>query len=191
MRIERLPGTANVIRFPIAARARPTLALLREITPDVREIAAIAETFELPLPGCEFRHQVDAETAEYILNQVEPAPGPRRTAALREILPPLLTAAVQGCRDASDAASAALDARQVLAFAKTRGGYWLDPLQERAERLSRDAAKKLVLAHTRSEEAEGAARAVQLALAGETWTPFDLHAEAELLFFGAGHSAAG
>ena len=33
----------NVLRFPIERRARPTLDLLREIAPDVREVLNIAD----------------------------------------------------------------------------------------------------------------------------------------------------
>ncbi len=47
----------------------------------------------------------------------------------------------------------------------------------------------MVEAHLRSEEAEGAHRAVRLALRGEVWAPFDLQAEAEALFFGGRRSA--
>ena len=43
MRIDLLPGTENVLRFPVERRACPTLALLREIAPDMREVWAIAE----------------------------------------------------------------------------------------------------------------------------------------------------
>jgi hypothetical protein len=45
MRPDMLPGTPNVVRFPVERRARPTLDLMREIAPDVREVPAIAEVF--------------------------------------------------------------------------------------------------------------------------------------------------
>ena len=67
MRIELLTGTTNVMRFPVERRARPTLDLLREIEPDVREVLQVAESFQLPLPGAELRDAVDEEVAEHIL----------------------------------------------------------------------------------------------------------------------------
>jgi len=66
--------------------------------------------------------------------------------------------------------------------ARAVGGYWLDAAEQRRERLEREAAVWLLEAHLRSEEAEGVARAVRLALSGETWTPYDHHREADALF---------
>lgn len=69
MRIERLPRTVNVLRFPVERRAQPTLALLREIAPDVREVLATAAAWDLESPVLDLRARVDAETAQYILDQ--------------------------------------------------------------------------------------------------------------------------
>jgi hypothetical protein len=57
-------------------------------------------------------------------------------------------------------------------------------MEERADGLTVMAADLLVEAHLRSEEAEGANRAVRMAMHGETWVPFVLQAEAEALFLG-------
>lgn len=57
MTIELLPGTTNVVRFPIEERARPTLDLLREIA---REVGLVADFHGLDLPSPDFRHRVDA-----------------------------------------------------------------------------------------------------------------------------------
>jgi hypothetical protein len=61
-----LPCTGNVVRFPIEERARPMLDLLRELAPDVRRVELTAEVFHLAMQDPGFRHQVDAEAAEYI-----------------------------------------------------------------------------------------------------------------------------
>jgi len=45
MQTDAMPGTSNVLRFPVERRARPTLDLLREIAPDVREVLATADDF--------------------------------------------------------------------------------------------------------------------------------------------------
>ena len=68
MRAKTLPGLSNVVRFPVERRARPTMELLREIAPDVREVMAIADTFDLDVP-VDLRERVDAETAQYIVEQ--------------------------------------------------------------------------------------------------------------------------
>ena len=70
MRIEMLPGMTNVVRFPVERRARPTLELLRDIAPDVREVLSIAEAFDLDMPAPGLRDRVDLETAEHILNMI-------------------------------------------------------------------------------------------------------------------------
>ena len=81
-----------------------------------------------------------------ILNQVDPQPGPARTAALRELLRPLLVVAVRACRDARMAAAISAEAQRRLALAKADGGDWIMPLTERATDLSRHAAELLVAA---------------------------------------------
>ena len=89
------------------------------------------------------------------------------------------------------AAAISAEAQRRLALAGAEGGYWIMPLTERATDLSCHAAELLVTAYILSEEAEGAARAASLAGSGQPWTPFDLCAEAEALFFGDKHSARG
>ena len=86
------------------------------------------------------------------------------------------------CRDAHDAAVAAAEAQQTLIHAQTEGGYWLEPLETKAEDLTEHAVELLVEAHRRSEEAEGVARAVGIALRGENWKPVARHETVEELF---------
>ncbi len=189
MRIELVSGTDNVVRFPVERRARPTMDLLREIAPDVREVLQLVESFDLDEPVHDLRHRVDAEMAEHILNHVRPEPGLQRRADLAALLVPVVARGIEACRVAHDAALAATKAQQRVVEAQSEGGYWLAPMEERAEALSTAAAQLLVDAHVRTEEAEGAARAVGMAVRGETWVPFNLQAEAEALFFGGGRSA--
>jgi hypothetical protein len=184
MRIELVAGATNVVRFPVERRARPTMDLLREIAPDVREALNVVESFGLPMPAHDARHTADAEMADHIINHVRPEPGPQRRASLEALLEPMVISAVAACRTAHDAALAAMEAQQRVVDAQTQGGYWLQPMEERAEGLTVTAAQLLVEAHLRSEEAEGANRAVRMAMRGETWVPFVLQAEAEALFFG-------
>jgi len=180
MHFERLPGTTNVVRFPIERRATPTLALLREIAPDVREVLAFADAFALEAPEPGLRDQVDAATAEHILNQVA-LHGPEREAMLYDIEAPVIVAAVKACRDANEFALAAVEARRVVAESELACGLSLEPQRRRAERLTGQAARLMVTAHARAEEAEGVSRAVAMARCGEAWAPRDVAAEMEQL----------
>jgi len=181
MRVELLPGMKNVLRFPIERRARPTLDLLREIAPDVREVLNIVEAFGMELPAHDLREQVDAATAEYITNQV-PTSGPGRVSMLTELLDPVVAAAVAACRASHDIWLEAAEARQVLLRAQSDELFWIEPLPSRTEALTRRAAEWFLVAHMRVEEAEGVARAVGIARRGEEWLPRDGRAEADALF---------
>ncbi len=90
MRIELVSGTDNVVRFPVERRARPTMNLLREIAPDVREVLQLVESFDLDGPAHDLRHRVDAEMAEHILNHVRPEPGLQRQTDLAALLAPVV-----------------------------------------------------------------------------------------------------
>jgi hypothetical protein len=101
--------------------------------------------------------------------------------ALEALLDPVVARAVAACRAAHDGAVDATEARQALLRAQTAAQVRIEPLQERAEALTLTAARLLIEAHARVEEAEGVARAVGIARRGETWMPRDPQAEAEAL----------
>ena len=180
MRIETLPGTTNVLRFPTERRARPTLELLRMIKPDVRELLAVAETFDLAVPGTNRRDHVDAETARYIVEQYADG-GATLKGGLEALLEPVVATAIGACRAANDLAVDAADAQDELLRAETDGHFWIEPLRERAQALTLKTAELLIEAYTRSEEAEGVARAVRLAGRGVPWTPRNCRADEEAL----------
>lgn len=181
MASELLPGTANVLRFPIEERGRPTLELMRILTPDVRTLDLLAEGYGLELPASDFRDRVDSEAAEYVLNHVDPTPGPRRSAQLQAMLDPLVVKAVETARAARRAWAVVGEGRRQAAYARRAGGIWVQPLEERLNENERRAAKASLEAHLRAEEAEGVARAVNLARAGEPWTPRDVAADMDAL----------
>lgn len=187
---DRLAGTDNVIRFPIEERARPTLALMRDLAPDVRAVELTAEAFGVALPPVDFRHRIDGEAAEYIMNNIDARRGDARDTALRAMLDPLVAEAVAASRAWRRAATAAADARRREAQARTEGGYWMDALERRMNELEREAANLVVDAYVRSEEVEGVARAVRLARSGQAWMRYDVHREAEALFFGGDRKSA-
>ena len=180
MRLELVPGTTNVVRFPVERRARPTLDLLRAIAPDVRELLSVAETFGLDVPEPDLRDRADAATAEDILNHLAGTGGTSQ-GSLDALLDPVVARAVAACRAAHDVAADAADAQRIL-LVQTAGHEWMEKLQERAEALTLKTAELLIEAHARVEEAEGVARAVGMARRGETWTPRDPRVEAEALF---------
>jgi phosphoglycolate phosphatase-like HAD superfamily hydrolase len=178
MRVDFVPGMTNVVRFPSERRARSTLDLLRDIVPDIRRVLNLAETFGMEAAEHDLRAQVDAATAEHILNQVPPDAAARE-AMFAETERPVVERAVQACRAAYDAEADAAAAQEALLRAQPAGGCWVEPLREKAEVLTRRAVELLIVAHARSEEAEGVARAVGLARRGQAWVPRDIWAETE------------
>lgn len=181
MSVELLSGTTNVVRFPIERRARPTLELLRGIAPDVREVMNVAEAFGMERPLPDLREQADVATAEHIANQI-PAGGAEREALLGDMLEPIIAEAIASCRAAHDAWLEAAAAEEALVRARQAGHFPSEALEERAAALARRAAEHLLVAHMRTEEAEGVARAVGFARSGEAWRPRDVRRQAEELF---------
>jgi hypothetical protein len=182
MRLEMIRGATNVMRFPLERRLGQSLSLLRSIAPDHREIGALAEAFGVTPPSAELRHVSDAVVANMIRRRV-PAFGPEREKALAGVLTRFLDQAFAAFRRADAGLAAAADALERLTVATALGAPRLDPIAELADHFSRAAALLLIHAHIGAEQAEGAARAVDLAQRGETWRPFDLSTEADALFF--------
>jgi hypothetical protein len=186
MSVELLSGMTNVVRFPVERRAWPTLELLRGIAPDVRQVMNVAEAFGMERPVPDLRERADVATAEHIANQI-PAGGVKRERLLGEMLDPIIAEALASCLAAHDAWLEAAAAEEVLVRARQAGHFPSEALEERAVALARRAAERLLVAHMRTEEAEGVARAVGFARRGEAWQPRHVHREAEELFrFAAG-----
>ena len=187
MQDERVARSGNVVRFPVERRT--TLELLHGIAPDVREVSLLAEKYRIEVPHA-LQGQADQEAAEYILNQV-PADGRERADILRGMSSHAVGAAVAAVLGLRRAAEAATAARRGLAVAKAGSGYWLHDLQHAASEADIDAAEALMAAHSRTLEAFGVARAVGMAMRGETWAPRDLHAEADWLLAAEARRRAG
>ena len=181
MSVELLSGTTNVVRFPVERRAPLTLEVLRGIAPDVREVMNLAEAFGMERPVPDLRERADVGTAEHIANQI-PAGSAEREALLGEMLEPIIAEAIASCRAAHDAWLEAAAAEEVSVRARQAGRWPSEPLEERAAALARRAAERLLVAHMRTEEAEGVARAVGFARSGEAWRPRDVRREGEELF---------
>lgn len=166
-----MPGLTNVVRFPIELRMAPSIDLIYEIEPDVREVLSVGESFFLVLPDLDLRDQVDAHTAAYIAEHVLPLAPHERRPALDEMLRPIVARAVEACRTADQVGKRSVEAQQRLHQAQVTGSSWLEPLEQAADGLLQEAAELLILAHQRCQEAHGVNRAVGLARRGEAWTP--------------------
>ena len=181
---------AVIFRFPVEKRVRPTLDLLYEIAPDARAVSLLMESYAIEDPTAGLRDAADRAMAEHIAGNVMPQNGRLRRHELEACLAPLVDAAVSACRAAHDAMSAAAAAGRKLEAARSEGGYWLAAIEQRAHALDEQAARLMVSAAMRCEEAFGAARAVRLAMVDTAWAPRDVAAEAEALFFGDSRTAA-
>lgn len=179
MQIELVPGLTNVIRFPIEDRMRPSIELIYDIQPDAREVLAVAEAFHLESCNTDLQHIVDQETATFIAEQLPPANSEDRQAALIALSEPVVARAVEACRRQRIIAVQAVEAQQRALWAKTTDGYWLAPLEERAEGLTKQAAELLLAAYARCQEALGVNRAVGIARRGETWAPYDARVDSD------------
>jgi len=172
--IELMPGLTNVLRFPVEERVAPSMAVIHGIEPDVREVLQVCEGFFLELPDPEHANQVDAETADYIAEQVLPLAPSERGPALDDLLRPVVATAVEAYRRADQVGKRAVAAGERLALAQAGGGQWLGLLERDADGLLSRSAELLVLAHQRCQEAHGVSRAVGMARSGETWTPYSV-----------------
>ncbi len=181
MHIELLPGTANVVRFPVERRAKATMELLWEIQPDLDVVHLNADTFGLEVPEMtELEAETDAETAEWIANQVPPR-GPERAVMLRELEQVALEDAVKACLKSSDAWAEVREAERLVKEAEDEGHSAIDALRGRVCELARKASALMVVAASKAAGVRGVSRAVGIARRSETWAPRDLEAEFEVL----------
>ena len=161
----------NVVRFPSERAARPLMERVCAAEPAVREVVFAAESLGLAMPAADLRDRADEETARHIAEQVLPLAPSERRLALDVLLAPVAMTALRACADAAWASGRFAAALRDVEQARQEGGHWMEPLEERAEALAREAGRLLVSAHGRCQEAHGVARAVGLARRGEAWTP--------------------
>jgi hypothetical protein len=167
------PPSANAVCFQAERRSRPSLWLLRQIAPHPRGMGVVAEAFGLPTPPMMVQSAADRDMADLIRSKPLSEEPAVRDADLNNLLRPLVEAAVTACWKADDLLRQAAAAQALLPQAEKAGAdvRWLAPLRAVADRLMTRAAGFLVVAHLRSEKAEGAARAIGFARRGEVWEP--------------------
>lgn len=178
MNIELLPGLTNVIRFPTEERTQPSVLLLHEIEPDVREVLNIVEAFGFEGYDADLANATDRETARHIAEQILPVAGPGLNKALDDLLAPSVETAVAACRAAHASSLRSTLAQTKLHAAQVDGSAWLEPLEERAEAATLETVGLLIVASSRCQEVRGINRAIRLARKGEPWTPYDPQADA-------------
>jgi hypothetical protein len=171
----------NVIRFPVELRARPSIALVLDLAPDLQEVTLIAEAFGLEAPDPDIRDDADRSMVKRIALTIFPVNADEQGNTLGAMSKPMIERALAACIDARQAALLADEAGEKLAA----GGYWLAPLEAAHEAQAIEAARLQIIAHEATQQAIGADRAVGFAKRGEPWRPFDVHEEAEVLFSGA------
>jgi hypothetical protein len=164
MRYETLTLGGNVIRFPVELRAKPSIHLLMDVAPDLREVELIAEAFGFDAPDREGRAKAD-RAMELPVDRQE------RRAALNAILKPLVDCAVAACAQARQASLRSDADNEKFAKAQMEGGYWLAPLKEAADYWAVEAARLQIVAHEAAQTAHGAGRAIEFPKRGETWRP--------------------
>lgn len=182
MSVDFLRNQSNMIRVPVERRARPSLEVMRELAPDVREVLAIAEAFGMDTPAHDLRARVDEETAEHIAVHLASNDPPYvRTAFLDKLLDPLVAGTIEACREVRASWIEATRARDALHEAPSAGENWSGIAGQRADTLVGRAAAFLIIAHARVEETEGVVRAVGFARRGEPWVTRDHDAETDAL----------
>jgi hypothetical protein len=181
MRYETIGLGSNVIRFPIEARAKPSLDLLSDVAPDMREVELIAEAFGFDAPDPEGRDKADRAMAETLAKTALSADQKDRRAALDAMLKPYVDHAVATCGEARQAALHSDEAGEKLASAQIEGGYWLQPLETAANGWAVAAARLQIDAHEAAQAAHGAARAIAFAGRGEAWRPSNVHEDIEAI----------
>lgn len=160
--------TAQAARALTPDRVSDIPALRRRAAPGTRGLELLALAFGLPQPPTGLGAAA-AEVMADLIRELDLPPGSRAWHdALQGLLRPVMDAAVAARREAEDEFRQATLALENLRDAReAREDRRLLALLERgAERLVARAAELLIVAHMRSEEAEGAARAVRLARRG-------------------------
>ena len=180
--LNHLRAHPNVVRFPVEQRVEPSLELLGDIAPNADLVGLLIEGTDLETSITEARDDADRDAAERIMNEVDPAPGPRRRQALTAMLDAILVPAIEACRRANNAWAKHEAAERRYDVALREGECWLAPLADKMSAQTGRATELVVEAYILSQKALGTARAIRLAMRNEPWSPFDLGAEAAALF---------
>ena len=184
MQIELLPGPTNVIRFPLEERVRPSIMLLHEIEPDVRELMNLAAAFQFAEPNLGGGTRGGPGSRGVHRRAILPAEPHELKLQLDALLQPVVDEAVEACRTAHAASKSAAAAHEKLYGATVGTGYCLGPLEARAASLTQHAVRLLIEAYNYCQRAHGVSRAVWYARRGEAWRPFDATEEAERFLLG-------
>ena len=179
MRLEFMPLHLNVVRFPLERRLPPSLRVLRAIAPDLREAAMVAEAFGLPELTPELRGASEAKMARRLREERVPTEPAARRAALALMGRPWVAGAVRACSRAAEMMAEAGMAQRRYVVVLELGDVRATALGFAADTAALAAAHAFLAAARRSEEVEGAMRALDLACNGELGYAYDAHIQAD------------
>lgn len=181
MRLELVPSTSNVVRFPVERRVALSVELLFDIAPDVREVLNVAEAFGFTPPNPKLYDLADRAMAEILQGYDLPGTAVARRRIIDDLFQPLMDEATRAIDAAGTAGRVSEQAQQHLYKAAIAYGLQNSPLRDEAGQLAVQAAKALLVAHERVQWALGSWRAARLAHQGIEWTPRDPVAENDWL----------
>ncbi len=182
MRLELVPSTSNVVRFPIERRVAASVELLSDTAPDAREVSNVAEAFGFEQPDPQLYDRADRAMAETLQSFDLPRTAVARHRIVDDLYQPLMDEAIQAIEAASAAGRLSEQAQQHLYQTATVHGLEDRSLGDQADRLAFQAARALLNAHERVQWALGSWRAADVARRGVLWVPRDRSMEHDWLW---------
>ncbi len=182
MRLELVPSTGNVVRFPVERRVAASVELLFDIAPDVREVLNVAEAFGFERPDPRLYDRADRVMAETLLSFDLPGTAVARHRIIDDLYQPLMDEAIRAIEAASAAGRLSEQAQQHLYQTLTIYGLEDRALGDQADDRAFQAARALLTAYERVQWALGSWRAAKLAQQARVWSPRDYSAEHDWLW---------
>ena len=173
MRLEFVPTHANVIKFPVERRVRPSLTLLRHIAPAADEVAGLAASITAPPIRSMSRLEGRASMAACVSEHVIPIDVRARQHVLNRLLRPYLLAAIQACGHAEWFLARAKEAGDWRLASSPASSDIAGSIARAAHAASTTAVKAFIAAFQKCEEAEGAAEQAGLTISSGAERPFE------------------
>jgi hypothetical protein len=160
MRLELTIGDSHLVRFPVERRLAPSLDLLRKIAPEQDHIAYLIESFKLDVSVSGIRDEAMQGMMAHIAECDWSGAQNEKDTELNDIQADFVARATKACHQADAANNLASAALTLSVKADAKGDHMASVLQAQADSLMTKAARRLVQAHMRIEEANGVADAI-------------------------------
>jgi hypothetical protein len=160
MRLELTVGDCHLVRFPVERRQKPSLQLLHDIAPREDHVTYVIESFCLKVSIANIRNEAMQGMTSHIATHNWPDAREEMDAELADILEGFVTRAIEACIEADKANHIATTALTFSIDADAKGDIMASVLRAQADTLTTKAARRLVKAHMRIEEANGIADAI-------------------------------